>query len=87
MVVYDEKNGYSSIIVVNDRNCGYFNVCMYFPEWKVLRLIWIGFYKNDDNQECKVNTIPKDIVNYIFKYLIPVTRNFMFGTIKLNTLR
>ena len=33
--------------------------------WQRVRLIWIAFLKNDDNNQCLFSLLPKDIVKYI----------------------
>ena len=30
--------------------------------WEVERIMWIGFYKNESNKNCKLRNLPKDIV-------------------------
>ena len=37
--------------------------------WKHERIIWIGFHKNDENNQCFWNTMPKVIVQLIIKFL------------------
>lgn len=39
-------------------------------KWDTVRIIWIGFYKNDNNDSCFVDRLPKDIVLNIFHFLI-----------------
>ena len=36
--------------------------------WRYQRLIWIGLYKNDDNQQCFFKNVGKDIVQYILTF-------------------
>ena len=36
--------------------------------WHVERIIWIGFYKNGNNKNCKFKILPKDIVIQILTY-------------------
>ena len=33
--------------------------------WKQIRLIWIGYYKNNENNNCLIRFLPKDIVKQI----------------------
>ena len=33
------------------------------------RVIWIGFYKNDNNEKCLIKILPKDLIIYIL-YLL-----------------
>ena len=50
---------------------GVVNIVDYFDnlhvEWNQLRLFWIGFYKNTDNDKCFIAKLPKDIVDKILK--------------------
>ena len=34
-------------------------------EWKYQRLIWIAFYKNDDNDDCFLKKFTKDTILFI----------------------
>ena len=42
-------------------------------EWKLERIIWIGYYKNDqnnhDNHQCLLAKLPKDVVLYMLMFL------------------
>ena len=38
-------------------------------EWQHERLLWIGYYKNKDNDKCCINYLPKDILLMIMEYL------------------
>ena len=37
--------------------------------WLTIRLIWIAFLKNDDNDKCLIKFLPKDVVKYIINLL------------------
>lgn len=37
-------------------------------EWEVERLVWIGYLKNDDNDDCFVSQLSKDLVCFILSY-------------------
>ena len=39
-------------------------------EWQQERLIWIAFYKNNENEKCLINLFPKDIVKEILRFVI-----------------
>ena len=47
------------------------NILLHRNKWEILRLIWIGFYKNDNvsNSKCKLHLLPKDIINHIIKMI------------------
>ena len=49
----------------------YFFCCFYsgYIEWKIVRQIWIGFYNNQNNEKCKIQLLPKDIVGHIITFL------------------
>ena len=66
-MVYETHNG---IIVRCNKNCAYFKVFWDILDWNIVRLIWIGFYKNVENQDCVISKLPKDIItHYIFKFV------------------
>ena len=46
-----------------------FNVNYGQVEWQHERLLWIGYYKNKDNDKCCINYLPKDILLMIMEYL------------------
>ena len=33
------------------------------------RILWIGFYKNGDNNKCIIDKLPKDLIIYILKFV------------------
>ena len=41
----------------------------YGLEWKRIRLIWIAFLKNDDNDKCLIKLLPKDVLKCIVNLL------------------
>ena len=56
------------IVIMQDTRCAYFKIFTDILEWKIVRLIWIAFYKNEKNDKCLINTLPKDIItNYVLK--------------------
>ena len=45
--------------------------CVKQCEWKhIIRYIWIGFYKNNNNKHCYIDLLPKDIVKHLIIYLV-----------------
>ena len=38
-------------------------------KWDVIRVIWIGFYKNTDNDDCKFDCVGKDTIMYMLQFL------------------
>ena len=64
--VHETKDG---ILVLQHKSCAYFKVFTDILDWKIVRLIWIAFYKNDKNDKCLIKRLPKDIItNYILKF-------------------
>ena len=39
-----------------------------FLQWKIVRLVWIGYYKNRGSTSCLISNLPKDIVQYILLF-------------------
>ena len=42
-----------------------FDMKGYCVSWKQIRLIWIGYHKNNNNNDCFISLLPKDIVKKI----------------------
>ena len=67
---YDNDFGKKSIIVLQGVNKHFiFDVYIHYIEWNVERIVWIGFYKNNENNQCFIHQLPKDLINYVFKFL------------------
>ena len=62
-------NNGASIIVLQGNKHFLFDIYKHYVEWDVARIIWIAFYKNVKNDKCFINTLPKDLVKYIFTLL------------------
>ena len=45
------------------------SILLHRVEWKILRLVWIAFYKNEDNSECRIAMLPKDVIKHIIKFV------------------
>ena len=47
------------------------NYCLLdlLDKWNIERLIWIAFYKNDKNNQCIIDKLPKDVVLFILTFL------------------
>ena len=61
-----------SRIVVLQNSMGYsFNISDNYLEWDTIRLIWIAFYKNINNNKnrCSFNQLPKDLIKHIVKFV------------------
>ena len=46
-----------------------FRIIKHSLKWKSARLIWIAFYKNQQNHKCAFANLPKDIVDLILSFL------------------
>ena len=44
----------------------------YCVEWQQLRVFWIGYYKNIQNNKCLITKLPKDIVETILQFVAEV---------------
>lgn len=47
-----------------------FDICAVNVDWKLVRLIWIAFRKNDRNKLCFFSKLGKDVVNCIIAFLV-----------------
>ena len=54
---------------MQDNNYFSFNILFYRISWNILRLIWIGFYKNENNKKCNLYLLSKDLIKYIIKFI------------------
>ena len=67
---YDNDQSKKSIIVLQGVNTHFiFDVYIYYIEWDVERIIWIAFYKNNENNQCFVHQLPKDLIKHVLKFL------------------
>ena len=57
------------MVVAQENNWFYFTINIFYIEWKIARLIWIGFYNNDDNEKCLLVKLSKDIIRFLFSFL------------------
>ena len=62
-------NNNKNLLIVQSINYGIINMYLHYVEPSVERIIWIAFYKNNDNNKCFFKTIPKDLVTYILELL------------------
>ena len=67
-----------SIMIMHDHFYWSFDVFSNygFIDWKIERLIWIAFLKNDENDKCLIKKLPKDIVKHVMKFLGSSTVDF-----------
>ena len=62
-------NGDEKLLILQEKNYFYFNIYVDYLESKIERIIWIGFYKNNENNKCLIKTLPKDLIIYILDLL------------------
>ena len=77
------KNVNPIFFVSQDYEYFLFKINVNYIEWKQLRLIWIAFYKNDDNDKCLMKIISKDAIKHIITFLGPIKS---IGTDSINVL-
>ena len=65
LLKYDDQ----SIILLQEHNYCKFNIYKYYLESKIERIIWIGYYKNNDNNQCLMKKLPKDLILCILELL------------------
>ena len=54
---------------MQEKNYFHFNIFKHGLSWEMERMIWIGFYKNENNKKCRIQLLPKDIVKVILNML------------------
>ena len=52
-------------MIAHDKHYCLFNVYAHYVEARIERIIWIGFYKNANNDKCFIKNLPKDLISYI----------------------
>ena len=62
-------NGTYRLMLMQNKNCSYINIFTNSIDWNILRIIWIGFYKNNRNYKCLIGNLAKDIILFIFTFL------------------
>ena len=62
-------NGDEKLLILHEKNYFYLNIYINYIESFIERIIWIGFYKNNENNKCLIKTLPKDLIIYIL-YLL-----------------
>ena len=62
-------NNNKSIIIVQKHSYFMLNIYSCYVDSITERIIWIGFYKNTDNNKCFIHKLPKDIMHYILHLL------------------
>ena len=62
-------NGDDKLLILHDKNYFGLNIYVDYIESKIERIIWIGFYKNTENNKCLIKLLPKDLIIYIL-YLL-----------------
>ena len=58
-----------SILMIQDRKYSTFDIGSHYVGSNVEKIIWIAFYKNDDNEACLLAKLPKDLIILILKLL------------------
>ena len=54
---------------MQDKNYFSFNILLHRISWNIIRLLFIGFYKNDLNNRCYINLLSNDLINHIIKFM------------------
>ena len=62
-------NGDEKLVILHGKNYFDLNIYIHYLEEKIERIIWIGFYKNNENNKCLIKTLPKDLIIYILDLL------------------
>ena len=62
-------NGDDKLLILYKKNYFHLNIYVNYIESFIERIIWIGFYKNAENNKCLIKTLPKDLIIHIL-YLL-----------------
>ena len=55
-------NGHDKLLILHEKNYFHLNIYINYIESKIERIIWIGFYKNNENNKCLIKLLPKDLI-------------------------
>ena len=64
-----KRNGDDKLLILNEKNYFCVNIYINYIDSKIERIIWIGFYKNSENNKCLIKTLPKDLIICILDLL------------------
>ena len=56
-------------MVVNGAKYLMFDIIVESLSWKIQRILWIGFFKNVNNDKCMIPKLPKDVLQKILGVL------------------
>ena len=66
---YKQSTKNAIFFASKDQKYFLFKININYIEWEQLRVILIGFYKNNDNNSCSIGMISKDSLKNIIKFL------------------
>lgn len=69
VISYYDANRSLTSILVSQGNCIYPIDIHHVTTWVTIRLIWIAFYKNEQNSECLIKNVGKDIIIFILRFV------------------
>ena len=58
-----------SMIIAYKRNYCFFHIYTHNISSKVEKLIWVAFYKNENNNKCLIKKLPKELIIDILRLL------------------
>ena len=78
----DKYGEFQSMIVLQDQNQFIFDIYVDNIDWNIEKLLWIAFYKNNNNNsDCLLAKLPKDLIRYIVdligRSMIDESRSFI----------
>ena len=67
-MIADNADHANIVVMQSTKYCSFELIKNGIP-WKIERIIWIAFYKNNTNRKCLLKLLPKDIVKVIVDLL------------------
>lgn len=58
-----------SLIIGNKQQYFKLNIYNSIMDWHTTRILWIGWSKNRDNNQCFIKILPKDVLKYILSFI------------------
>ena len=64
------SSGYNCrFVAIHNQSISFTNILTNCIDWEIVRIILIGFYKNDENDKCHIASVGKDVVFLIVAFL------------------
>ena len=81
-IFYDKGDPNPNMLVIQKYTYFIFKIYVHYLEWDQTRIIWIAFYKNQDNKNVSLQNYPKILSNNCF-YIYLLSKNLAKMNLKM----